>query len=291
VTNLEAHEGDLFAPVRGRRFDLVVSNPPYVISPDNRCIFMDSGRPADSICEEVVRGASAHLEEGGYASVLCNWALHEGEEWSAPLRRWVAGCGCDAWLLQSQQEDPLSYAAVWNRGREDAEYASALDRWCDYYRQSGIEAIGMGAVVLRRRSGVNWVRADVLAEDPKSDCGEQIVRVFEAEDALRTLVDDDALLARAFRLVDAHYLQQSLQLREGHFVIEESELRLRGGFAFRGRVDGPTLQLLQKCDGQTPMRDLVDERARAAGSPADRVKGPLAAAVRRMVSLGFLVPQ
>jgi hypothetical protein len=56
-------------------------------------------------------------------------------------------------------------------------------------------------------------------------------------------------------------------------------------------VDGPTLQLLQKCDGQAPLRDLVDEMARAAGSSADRVKGPLAAAVRRMVSLGFLVPQ
>ena len=114
VANVEALEGDLFAPVAGQRFGLVVSNPPYVISPDNRYVFMDSGRPGDTICAEVVRGAPAHLEEGGYATVLCNWALREGEDWSAPLRRWVEGLACDAWLLKSGQEDPL----VLRRGLE-----------------------------------------------------------------------------------------------------------------------------------------------------------------------------
>ena len=292
ITNACAFEGDLFAPVAGRRFGLVVSNPPYVISPDNRYVFMDSGRPRDTICEEVVRGAPAHLEEGGYATVLCNWALREGEDWSAPLRRWVEGSGCDVWLLKGGQEDPLSYAAVWNRGREDAEYAAALDRWRDYYRAEGISAIGMGAVILRRRSGANWVRADVLPEDPTSDCGEQIVRVFEAEDALAGLQDDEALFARAFRLVDEHRLDQSLRLADGRFVIEQSEIRLQGGFAFRGRVDAATLHLLQRCDGQTPLRALAEEMEGGRGAAeAGRVKGPLAAAVRRMVSMGFLVPQ
>lgn len=291
ITNAVTVGGDLFAPVAGRRFGLVVSNPPYVISPDNRYVFMDSGRPRDTICEGVVRGAPAHLEEGGYATVLCNWALREGEDWSAPLRRWVEGNGCDAWLLKSGQEDPLSYAAVWNRGREDAEYAAALDRWRDYYRAEGISAIGMGAVILRRRSGPNWLRADVLPEDPTSECGEQIVRVFEAEDTLAGLHDDEALLARAFRLVDAHRLDQSLRLGDGRFVIEQSEIRLHGGFAFRGRVDAATLQLLQRCDGKTPLRVLAEEMERGTGAAdAGRVKCPLAAAVRRMVSMGFLVP-
>jgi hypothetical protein len=152
----------------------------------------------------------------------------------------------------------------------------------------------MGAVILRRRAGPNWVRADVLPEDPTSACGEQIVRVFEAEDALAHLQDDEALLARAFRLVGEHRLDQSLQLEDGRFVIQQSEIRLQGGFAFRGRVDAATLQLLQRCDGQTPLGVLAEEMARgtkgAGAADSGRVKGPLAAAVRRMVSMGFLVP-
>jgi methylase of polypeptide subunit release factors len=291
---VEVHEGDLFAPVAGRRFGLVVSNPPYVISPDNRCIFMDSGRPGDTISADVVRGVPAHLEEGGYATVLCNWALREGESWSEPLRRWVEGLPCDAWLLEGGEEDALSYAAVWNRGREDAAYGAALDRWRDYYREAGIARIGMGAVILRRRKGNNWVRADVLPEDPASPCGEQIVRIFEAEDALSRLQDDDALLARAFRLVDEHRLDQTLRLEGERFAIQRAEVKLASGFGFRGRVDAATLQLLQHCDGRTPLRVLAEELGRAAPgaevSDPERVKAPLAGTVRKMVSMGFLVP-
>jgi methylase of polypeptide subunit release factors len=31
-----------FAPVAGERFDLVVANPPFVISPDSSFVFRDS---------------------------------------------------------------------------------------------------------------------------------------------------------------------------------------------------------------------------------------------------------
>ena len=37
IKNIDLVEGDLFEPVEGQTFDLVVSNPPYVISPDCRC--------------------------------------------------------------------------------------------------------------------------------------------------------------------------------------------------------------------------------------------------------------
>jgi SAM-dependent methyltransferase len=291
VANLDTLEGDLFAPVEGRRFGLVVCNPPYVISPDTRCVFMDSGRPLDSICEEVVRRAAEHLEEGGFASVLCNWALRGGEDWAEPLRRWVSGSGCDAWLLRGDHQDPLSYAALWNRGREPQEYGEAIDRWRAYYREAGIESIAMGGVILRRRAaGTNWVRADVLPGEPAEPCHEQILRVFAAEDLLAELPDDEALLARAFRLVDTHRLSQDLRLREGRFVIEEAEIRLEGGLRFRGTVDSATLQLLQRCDGRTPAGVVVDELSRGEGADRGRVRAAVASTIRKLMALGFLVP-
>ena len=42
VDNVEVVDGDLFAPVEGERFDLVVANPPFVISPSRRYLFRDS---------------------------------------------------------------------------------------------------------------------------------------------------------------------------------------------------------------------------------------------------------
>src|SRR3989440_38649 len=87
LRNVEGRQGDLFEPVAGLRFDLIVCNPPYVISPESRYTFRDSGRRGDALCEDVVRRAPAHLEEGGFATILCNWTLRAGEEWSAALRR------------------------------------------------------------------------------------------------------------------------------------------------------------------------------------------------------------
>ncbi|HEX9243771.1 MAG TPA: methyltransferase [Anaeromyxobacter sp.] len=126
VRNVEWLAGDFFAPVAGRRFDLIVSNPPYVISPESRFVFRDGGRPSDAVSAEVVRGAAAHLEDDGHATVVCNWALAADEDWSSPPRRWVEGTGCDALVLYRGKQDAMEYAAAWNRSLDRASYAEAL---------------------------------------------------------------------------------------------------------------------------------------------------------------------
>ena len=46
VTNVELREGSLFEPVEGELFDLIVSNPPFVVSPDTDLVFRDAGSRA-----------------------------------------------------------------------------------------------------------------------------------------------------------------------------------------------------------------------------------------------------
>jgi methylase of polypeptide subunit release factors len=291
IPNLEPLEGDLFSPVAGRRFGLLVCNPPYVISPESRHIFMESGRPGDSICEEAVRRAGEHLEEGGFATILCNWALRAGEEWSAPLRRWVDGNGCDAWLLRGDLQDPLSYAAAWNRERSSALYEGALDRWTAYYRDSGIESMGLGAVILRRRkSGTPFVRADVLPADPDEPCHEQILRIFAAEDFLSRSGSDEELLATPLRLTEDHRLRHSLRVREGQWMIEQAEIELQGEFRFKGTVDPIALGFLSRCDGRATAKEALSDFLKGDGPEAAGRRAAGAAAVRRLVAQGFLIP-
>src|SRR6266571_2828965 len=290
ITNVECRQGDFFDPVRGERFGLVVCNPPYAISPDARFVFRDSGRPGDAVCEEVVSRIPDHLEEGGFASVLCNWALRRDEPWSAPPLRWVEGRGCDAWLLGSGTRDPLSYAAGWNRNGDRDDYEASTDRWLAYYREQEIEAIGMGGVVLRRRTGGrNWVRADQLPADPVGRCHEQILRVFAAEDLL-TGLDEAALLAQVFVAGDDHRLYQTLVRRDDDYGLETAELRLTGGFGFRGAADGPTLELLRRCEGRRRLGAVLGELAELARADRDVLVKAALPAVRRLMALGFLLP-
>jgi hypothetical protein len=171
IENVELGPGNLFEPVDGERFGLLVANPPYVISPDATYAYRDRGGTRNELCQTIVRTASEHLVEGGFAHILVSWAYPPGEAdgLAEPLRDWVAGSGCDAWLLHYKTDDPVTPAAGWLRplaSGSPTEHEAALDRWLEYLRRSGIEAVGYGAVVLRRRSGgSNWVRLDEIPID------------------------------------------------------------------------------------------------------------------------------
>jgi release factor glutamine methyltransferase len=63
--------GDLFEPVRGRRFDLIVSNPPYVPTPDG-CIperglarAWEGGHDGRTFLDRICGRAAEHLNPGG----------------------------------------------------------------------------------------------------------------------------------------------------------------------------------------------------------------------------------
>jgi ribosomal protein L3 glutamine methyltransferase len=71
--------GDLFAPVKGERYDLIVSNPPYVdaegmaaLPPECRhepALALDGGRDGIDIIARIIKDAGRHLTEDG--GLLC----------------------------------------------------------------------------------------------------------------------------------------------------------------------------------------------------------------------------
>jgi methylase of polypeptide subunit release factors len=294
VENVELRLGSAFEPVDGERFDLVVANPPYVISPDSTYGYRDSELPADELCRAIVGDAAAHLQEGGFAHVLVSWAHAAEGDWAEPLRRWVQERGCDAWLLHYRTNDPLTHSAGWLRPLADVDterYEAALDRWLDHLDALGIEAIGYGAVVLRRHgAGDAWIREDTLPLDRLEAASEHTLRVFAAGDALRALGDDDLLDAR-LSLTPHHRLQQELSAGDGGFAVRAQTLELTDGLRFTVGVDRHTASLLPHLDGSRPLREaLSDASTTFELEEAEREAFVPAAlpVVRRLLELGFL---
>ena len=293
IENVELREGDLYEPVAGERFGLIVANPPYVVSPETSLLLRDGGLPGDSFCELLVRRAPAFLEEGGYAHVVVNWAHGADEHWSAPIREWVADTGCDALLLHQVSQEPLDYAALWNRDlREDrGAYAAALDRWTEYHRRHGIEAIASGVIVLRRREGANWIRAEELLPDMLLPADHHIARLFEGQDFLAAH-DEAAFLDGRFLLAEEHVLEETVRLGEGGGT-QRRVLRLQNGLRWQVALDANTASVLSRLDGRRPLRQVLTDAAEAADEsapPPDRFVEAGLRAVRRLVELGFVVP-
>src|SRR5687767_11014093 len=69
---LDARYGDLLEPVAEERFDLVASNPPFVIGPAARYTYRDAGLTGDDLCRRLVAEIPRHLHVGGHAVLLAN---------------------------------------------------------------------------------------------------------------------------------------------------------------------------------------------------------------------------
>ena len=291
VESIELRAGSFFEPAAGRRFDLVTSNPPYVMSPESEFLYRDSGLEGDSVSRSVVAAASTHLEQNGFATILVSWAHDPDADWSAPLREWVDGSGCDAWLLHDSTQDPLTHAARWNRdhsGGDADAFREVLDRWLAYFERLGIAGIAYGAVILRRRSGANWVRADELAGDRLGPAGGQILRVFDAADFLAD-ADERAVLDGTFALADAARVGQQAVLEDGTWKLAEVTLDLEEGLRFHASLDPGTAELLAALDGRRPLATVVEDLAARQKVDRDDLARDAAHAVGGMLGAGFLV--
>ena len=290
VANVEWRAGDLFEPVEGEEFDLVVANPPFVISPSLEYEFRDSAEQGDALSQGVVAEAAASLREGGFAHVLCNCVHRGDEDWSAPVAGWVQDSGCDALLVRHHTADPLTYAARWNQhlAGQPERLAEVIDRWLAHYRELGVEAITLAAVILRRRRGpTHWTRTAELAGGPAGDAGSQVERIFSAADTLGPVEDGD-LLDRAFAHVDGHQLHQVLSYRDGTYTANPAAIVLDEGLGLHNQIDPLALHVLFRLDGARPLGALVAEAAEEIDQDPEALATAVARAVRHLAELGLL---
>ena len=118
--------GDLFAPVAGHRFDVVVSNPPYLPGaerPSGAARAWDAGADGRELLDRICAGAADHLRPGGRL-LLMQSSLAGIDE----TERALENGGLRARLV-IQQEGPLGPLAAERRHLhgEDRETLAVLE--------------------------------------------------------------------------------------------------------------------------------------------------------------------
>jgi hypothetical protein len=294
ITNVSFRQGSFFAPVPDEKFDLIVSNPPFVISPSSGLIFQNPGLEGDAVSELVIREAPAHLNDGGCAVSLISWTHEDERDWRARPCSWAADSGCDFWLLHGASDDPLRYAANALRQTEALDsprYAEQLDRWVEYYREHHIARLALGAIILRkRRAPRNWVRCDDLSgAKVATDAGEQLQRVFAAEDFLAGLTGDDELLDCCLALDPDYVLEQRLVAGEAGWTSQSLILQSAHGIERRMAIDARLMTFLSCCNGSRTVRELIAEIAAEANVDCAIVTATGLPLIRRLLRVGFLI--
>ena len=298
-TRLDLRAGSLLEPVREERFDLVVSNPPFVITPPAAHAaglpvmeYRDGAMPGDSLVAELVSGLGDHLAPGGVAQLLGNWEHHAGEDWRERVTAWLAAAGTDGWVVQREVQDPAEYAHTWLRdgGLRPGTplFDAALAAWLDDFAARGVEAVGFGYLTLRRPgdgSRGGWHRVEDVDTPVHRPLGGHVAAALAAQEWLAT--HDDAALADQ-RLVVADDVTEERYYRPGE--PDPRVLRLRQGEGF-GRTYRPGTLVagaVGACDGELTLGQVVAGLAVLLDQPADAVAAEVLPAVRELLLDGFL---
>lgn len=269
LTNITCVEGSMFEPVAGEKFDLVVGNLPFVVSPDSDYTFRDSGLPGDDVSRIAVEGAASALNPGGYAHLMCNWMLEPETHWSDRPLAWFTSLECSSWLLYHSNESSRDYAEKWNhallRNRPD-EYLDTVERWVAYHNDVGAAAIANGAIVLYS-DDLGARRVDRMAVPPQGNGGSQVERAFSA--AART--EDRDLNEAVITPVSPHGLRQLLRHEDRRYVAADAQIVLDDTAGVAGDVSPMAAHALLRLDGQRALGEVIEQAVEETGLDRDEL--------------------
>ncbi|WP_019971324.1 class I SAM-dependent methyltransferase [Mycobacterium sp. 141] len=286
----DLRSGSLFEPVAGERFDLIVSNPPFVVgSGAQDYIYRDSGVAGDALCQSIIEQVPDYLAPGGTAHIMANWIVRD-DDWRERVRGWLAGTGLHAWVVQRELADPVSYVSLWlaDAGETPEQTARQGAQWLDWFAAQGITGIGMGVISLRvPRDGE--LAEHTLEEITGADevvTGSEVEAFFARRAYLRDTSDGELLAAR-LSTAPVFLEEQSLPGPDGWQLVGAAVRRPGGPGAVIG-VDQVLRALLAGCRGEVPLGALIELLAAHHGVDAHALAEAALPEVRAAIGRGIL---
>jgi len=249
----------------------------------------------------LVPAVGEHLSPGGIAVMLGNWEHHRGQDWREHVRAWLPD-DLDAWVIQRERQDPVEYAAMWLRDggaapeRDEIAFNARLGAWIDDFAARGVEAVGMGYLVLhcpalddRRRRP--WRVLEEVCTVPPGPLGGHVAQVLAARSRLAGMSDDDVA---ALHPVVAPDVTQERHLRPGASDPTVILIRQGGGLGRVVRADTALAALVDVADGELSVAQIAAAVAalagltEQAGADAEALHADLVAATRALAGDGFL---
>ncbi|GAA1777167.1 methyltransferase [Pseudarthrobacter sulfonivorans] len=318
--------GSLLDPVAGEEFELVVSNPPFVITPrtsgeeaSGQFTYRDGGLPGDEIVSSLVRALPSVLAPAGTAQLLGNWEIPAGAAWAERPQSW-ASPDVDAWFIQREQVSPEQYAETWlqdaSESRDRQHYRDAYAAYLADFASRNVVGIGFGMIWLRRpAAGRNLAGSaapgpDTAGSDTAGSDAARISRFEEITYPIEQPVGPHlgAAVERADwlasnNLVEAHLLVADDVTEERHQrpgAEHPGVILLRQGAGLR-RTNLLSTELagfVSACDGDLSVGQIIGALAALLGGSLagedgfddDAFRAGLLTEVGNLVRDGFLLP-
>ena len=299
--SLELLRGSLLEPVVGRRFDLIASNPPFVLTPPAvreaglpLMEYRDAGGP---VLPGLVAGLGEHLEPGATAVMLGNWEHRGTASWRDAVAAWLPD-GLDAWILEREVQDPVEYATMWLRDggltpeRDPRAFDAALEAWIGDFEARDVRGVGFGYLIVHRPQSPRepWRLLEEVTTSGQGVLGPHVAEVLEVRERLAGL-DDEAV-------ADLRPLLAPDVTEERHLIPGAAEptvilLRQGGGLGRALQASTAVAALAGVADGELSVGQVASAVAALSelnAADAAALRAEMVEAARHLLTTGFLRP-
>ena len=299
--HLELLRGSLLEPVAGRRFDLIASNPPFVLTPPAvreaglpLMEYRDAGGP---ILPGLVAGLGEHLEPGATAVMLGNWEHRGTGSWRDAVAAWVPE-ELDAWVIERELQDPVEYATMWLRDggltpeRDPEAFDAALEAWIDDFEARDVRCIGFGYLIVHRPRCPRepWRLLEEVTTSGQGVLGPHVAEVLEVRERLAGL--DDEAVADLCPLL-APDVTEVRHLIPGAAEPTVILLRQGGGLGRTLQASTAVAALAGVADGELSVGQVASAVAVLSelnAADAAALRAEMVEAARHLLTTGFLLP-
>ena len=315
IDNIETRQGSLLEPLHGQTVDLLVTNPPFVITPQaarGQFEYRDGGMPGDQLMRSLVRDIPHHLSDGGQAAMLGNWeagqpdaeagpaAWHKAAQneaasaHEAPVGTAAAG-QTSLMVIEREQLSPTAYAHTWIRDggvvRASEKWNADTAAWLDDFASRGVEQIAFGWVRFKRSAGGVPVVAAHRVSGPLGANAAGVAAFLDTRMAMLEWLagaEDSEIADTAFvRGSDIVEHRHHTPGSENPSVIEMAQ---GTGFGQTLTVDTALAAFIGVADGTMTLRTVAGALAALLEVDSDKLSQQLVEQVRDILPLGFVYP-
>lgn len=289
--------GDGLEPVRGRTFDLVLSQPPYLPRPEGEpgATYLHGGRYGDELAIRFVAESARALAPGGVAALHFDSVVRAGEPLPERLRKAVGDAPAELLALVSKGPPP-DLQAMYYAGMDHPDLGEAFEKLAIANREHlaalGVTEISRVLAVLRRPRGAAppGGRYRIVLQAPPVN----LLRAGAIREALAGLDlasgPDDALLgARLAPPADATFAGEWRSPADASPI--RLEVRFAKGSMAQDRELGERGWLICGLfDGVRTVEEVVAPYAEALDARPEEVRAEVVGFARDALARGLLRP-
>ena len=289
LDNVRVLQGDLYRPVTGEQFDVIIAHPPYVPALETEFVFRDAGEDGEQVTRRIVAEAGEHLKPGGQLFCECMLTERQGASLDQRLRGMLGEWNdeFDVVIVQGRSLDPLHFFT----DQAKAGYATfdRLGTISQTLTTLRIQQLVFCSVLLQRRATDRPVITTRRVLSPLTGSADlQWVLRWMVGTAGWDMAESRRLLTSRPRTLPRTELRSRSMLHDGQWAVDECQLVTMAPFAVEATCPNWYATLLQFCDGRMTARDHLQYLRDTHAVPDTAPEDVFAMMIRQLVDAGLV---